>query len=173
MALKPCRECGTEVSTEAKKCPHCGVKNPTRVSGRQEVNKGAYLLVGFLLFVVWMVISSGGDTSSSSTARSAGASASFEEKLAVIDAGGYDGVSQTVVSRYRAELNGADRVCPENRQKIADMVVVASRQAEEKTGRVFTTLEMLEGINTALAGEAATLGVSCAETLAAIVVLVE
>lgn len=29
MALKPCRECKTEVSTEAKTCPKCGVANPT------------------------------------------------------------------------------------------------------------------------------------------------
>lgn len=29
MALKPCKECKTEVSTSAKTCPHCGVKNPT------------------------------------------------------------------------------------------------------------------------------------------------
>lgn len=31
MALKPCRECKAEVSTEAKTCPHCGVANPTKV----------------------------------------------------------------------------------------------------------------------------------------------
>lgn len=29
MALKPCRECGKEVSTQAKECPHCGVSFPT------------------------------------------------------------------------------------------------------------------------------------------------
>ena len=29
MALKPCRECGEKVSTEAKTCPNCGKKNPT------------------------------------------------------------------------------------------------------------------------------------------------
>lgn len=28
MAMKPCRECGTEVSTKAKTCPHCGVDHP-------------------------------------------------------------------------------------------------------------------------------------------------
>lgn len=28
MALKPCKECSKEVSTKAKTCPHCGVKNP-------------------------------------------------------------------------------------------------------------------------------------------------
>ncbi len=29
MALKPCRECGQLVSTEASACPHCGVPRPT------------------------------------------------------------------------------------------------------------------------------------------------
>lgn len=30
MALKPCRECGREVSTEAPTCPGCGAPHPTR-----------------------------------------------------------------------------------------------------------------------------------------------
>lgn len=30
MALRPCRECGREVSTEAVSCPQCGVPEPTR-----------------------------------------------------------------------------------------------------------------------------------------------
>lgn len=29
MALRPCRECGRQVSTEALSCPQCGVPNPT------------------------------------------------------------------------------------------------------------------------------------------------
>lgn len=28
MAVTPCRECGKEVSTAAKTCPHCGVNRP-------------------------------------------------------------------------------------------------------------------------------------------------
>jgi len=32
MALKPCRECGAQVSTEAEVCPHCGVRSPTATS---------------------------------------------------------------------------------------------------------------------------------------------
>lgn len=30
MSLKKCRECGESVSTEAKTCPHCGIKKPYR-----------------------------------------------------------------------------------------------------------------------------------------------
>jgi uncharacterized integral membrane protein len=29
MALRRCRECGVQVSTEAEVCPHCGVRSPT------------------------------------------------------------------------------------------------------------------------------------------------
>jgi len=28
MALAPCRECGTDISSEAASCPKCGVPNP-------------------------------------------------------------------------------------------------------------------------------------------------
>lgn len=30
MTLSSCKECGAQVSTEAKTCPHCGVKAPTQ-----------------------------------------------------------------------------------------------------------------------------------------------
>lgn len=30
MALKPCRECGKDVSMEAAACPHCGATAPSR-----------------------------------------------------------------------------------------------------------------------------------------------
>jgi len=30
MALSTCKECGAQVSTEAKSCPHCGVKAPAQ-----------------------------------------------------------------------------------------------------------------------------------------------
>jgi len=31
MALKPCRECGKDVSEEAKTCPSCGLNQPTKL----------------------------------------------------------------------------------------------------------------------------------------------
>lgn len=44
MALKPCKECKTEVSTKAKTCPHCGVKNPG-VTAKD-------MFLGMVIFVV-------------------------------------------------------------------------------------------------------------------------
>lgn len=48
MALKPCKECGKEVSTTAASCPHCGKKNP---NGSQSIAG-----VGCLLIILLVVI---------------------------------------------------------------------------------------------------------------------
>lgn len=37
MPLKPCRECGAEVSTSANVCPHCGVRSPVPGGTRRGV----------------------------------------------------------------------------------------------------------------------------------------
>lgn len=34
MAMIKCRECGEQVSSNAKKCPHCGIAYPSRVSNK-------------------------------------------------------------------------------------------------------------------------------------------
>lgn len=44
MALIKCRECGKDISTEAKTCPHCGAKPPYRPSL-------AFILIAGLLVV--------------------------------------------------------------------------------------------------------------------------
>jgi hypothetical protein len=50
MGLKACKQCGKEVSTDAKRCPQCGAKRPTG---------GVSFLAGCLtIFVVLIVIGS-------------------------------------------------------------------------------------------------------------------
>lgn len=49
MALKPCRECKKDVSSEAKSCPHCGVKDPTKP--KVGVLKAAGYGVGTLVLI--------------------------------------------------------------------------------------------------------------------------
>jgi hypothetical protein len=49
MALKPCRECKKEVSTEASSCPHCGKKAPT-------ASPVAKVIMGLLLVAALFVI---------------------------------------------------------------------------------------------------------------------
>lgn len=46
MALKPCRECDAEISTEGATCPHCGAR--TRRAGARRAAEGV-LVVGILL----------------------------------------------------------------------------------------------------------------------------
>lgn len=60
MALKPCRECGQEVSTSAKACPRCGVDHPTKGGLSQPIGcgTGCLFLVGLVvLFGVFASIS--------------------------------------------------------------------------------------------------------------------
>lgn len=45
MALVPCRECGKEVSEEAKICPNCGVKTPSK----KRHQRGLYLTIAIVL----------------------------------------------------------------------------------------------------------------------------
>lgn len=54
MALKSCRECKKEVSTEAKTCPHCGVANPTKEppSGKETLIGAAAVAVAIAVGVV-------------------------------------------------------------------------------------------------------------------------
>jgi ribosomal protein L40E len=64
VAISSCRECGTEVSSEAGSCPKCGVKNPSaekaestaklREGGiRLAVIAGAVVIVGYAGY--WIV----------------------------------------------------------------------------------------------------------------------
>ena len=53
MALKACRECNTQVSTTAKICPHCGVRNPTI----NPIRRGAaFLISAFLAFILFVIV---------------------------------------------------------------------------------------------------------------------
>ena len=54
MALRPCRECGVQVSTAAKRCPHCGIKLPSVASWSER--KHPVLSAAFFLFVVAGVV---------------------------------------------------------------------------------------------------------------------
>ena len=57
MALTKCRECGKEVSTEAKACPHCGASKPAPSQASPWV--GAVVLAA-IIAGVWSAFSSSG-----------------------------------------------------------------------------------------------------------------
>lgn len=52
MALKPCRECGHDVSTKAKACPSCGVDHPTRGALSRLFGGSGGMVVAVILGVV-------------------------------------------------------------------------------------------------------------------------
>ena len=65
MPLKPCRECGHQVSTEATKCPQCGVALKEGIleviAGRKrgsplEVNWSLRITVVFVILVVALIV---------------------------------------------------------------------------------------------------------------------
>ncbi len=57
MALKACRECKKEISTEAKTCPHCGASSPATNSMALSILRvSAVAIVGF---IIWRCQSSG------------------------------------------------------------------------------------------------------------------
>lgn len=54
MAMRACRECGTEVSTTAKRCPTCGKKNPTGSFSALGCPSQAFVLL--LVFVAIVMV---------------------------------------------------------------------------------------------------------------------
>lgn len=67
MALHACKECGQQISSDAKVCPHCGKKT--------SAGTGCLVIFGLLILLVIVanrVTSVGNDTSSARSAGSAG-----------------------------------------------------------------------------------------------------
>ena len=77
MALKPCKECGREISTEAKTCPHCGKSSPTGAkTSPLAIGCLAIIIVGVFANVISSLSSSPG--SQGTSAPSTGTSAQFQ-----------------------------------------------------------------------------------------------
>lgn len=51
MALKPCRECKKEISTDANPCPHCGKKSPHGTSPIVAVGGTFIAIFGAYMFL--------------------------------------------------------------------------------------------------------------------------
>lgn len=70
MALVKCKECGGQVSTEAKACPSCGAKPPKRTS------TFTWIIAAIFAVVIFQSISKSGDGSNQPTSQTASHSAS-------------------------------------------------------------------------------------------------
>ena len=66
MALKPCRECGENVSSEASSCPKCGIKAPVK----KKMGVGSWLVLGIVgLGILSAVLTPGEEPSGGSSTR--------------------------------------------------------------------------------------------------------
>lgn len=50
MALQPCHECGTQISSEAKTCPQCGVARKNKSNAISQIIGGI-----FVVGVIWVL----------------------------------------------------------------------------------------------------------------------
>lgn len=118
MAMKKCKECGREVSTSAKLCPHCGKKHPT---GGLTMPAKVFLVI-FALFVLGKVVGDmgGSSTSTSSTAPSGPSPAQIKEQVK----------AQVIIKNLKWYKSGFDSV----------MMVNAS--FENKSGRDVKDIEL-------------------------------
>ncbi|WP_416777810.1 zinc-ribbon domain-containing protein [Xenorhabdus budapestensis] len=64
MALKKCKECGKEVSTSAKTCPHCGVKDPG-VGAKEKL--GGFIVLFLIIGGIWFYFSGDDETNDTKT----------------------------------------------------------------------------------------------------------
>jgi hypothetical protein len=65
MAMVKCKECKGDVSSKAKKCPHCGIDNPAVTKGQM---LGGVLFLG-IMCVALVTCMSGNESGSSSTPK--------------------------------------------------------------------------------------------------------
>ena len=66
MALTTCRECGQQVSADAKTCPHCGTSAPAKKKAKGGIGK--WLLIIFAIGLVANVLSTK-DNATTATAK--------------------------------------------------------------------------------------------------------
>lgn len=78
MAMTTCKECGKQVSTEAKTCPHCGAAAPAKKKAKGGIGK--WLLIVFAIGVVAAVLPKKDKVAASSAAPKAVAVQPKEKK---------------------------------------------------------------------------------------------
>lgn len=76
MALKPCKECGNQISDKAKTCPQCGAAQPKKTS------VFTWIVLGFIVLTVLGAMFSGSDENSQNSNSSTSKSASKDKNTA-------------------------------------------------------------------------------------------
>lgn len=78
MALTKCNECGAEISTDAKTCPHCGTSKPHKTNYKKMLLIGGVVLV---LFTIWDISKINGENKVDSKTSLTQASSEGEKPL--------------------------------------------------------------------------------------------
>ena len=113
MTLIKCKECGKNISSTVKACPHCGMKNlkPTKIK-KMELLKNKYIIIGIivLLAVVLIIVllnSFNGKGAIKTTKGKVNITLSETKKIKLVD---YDGGNFTmkIPSGWKVETGGYD-----------------------------------------------------------------
>ena len=123
------------------------------------------IIAGVVAGLVFLGFVAGGDGNSSSPGRGGAESYSPEEQLAMLVD---DSVSEDAVRPYRIALNGAEPVCMQSRQSIADIAYRGAQVAEDR-GIDVTPLDLIRAMPQAVpASERPT---DCGDILSVLLVL--
>jgi len=71
----------------------------------------------------------------------------LEYQLAVINKGGYVSEDDITITRFRYLLESLDNKTIQNKQQIADMLVMGQKILREKYGKEYSLLALTEGVN--------------------------
>lgn len=86
MSLKPCRECGHEISTKASVCPNCGAKNPSATRRGCLIPSLIFVGVIVILAVVGSNSNDGGSNSQDASRNSSTPDAFVGDKAIITGA---------------------------------------------------------------------------------------
>jgi len=130
VAMQPCKECGKEVSTQAKKCPNCGKYDPTGSHTRTKI-----ILFGIICIFI-LISHFSGRKESKSTTMSPVADTVGAVSADAASTDNSDGVSTTEAEKITVATPG-------DRARLCDkpMAGMDGTLARIKTGTVLKVLD--------------------------------
>lgn len=137
MALKSCRECAHQVSTEAPTCPHCGATDPagTKAEARRTVQIAVGLLL-FLAVIVAIAIGNSGQSSASASSSRLPETARSPNVDSIIAANPIDSLSKMdpalVAAAYSLIATTYDTSAAVHQWRDAARLVAAKQQEKER-----------------------------------------
>ena len=178
MALVSCRECGKQVSGEAKTCPHCGISDPEppRQTGAEKWGLRIVVAMGGGAIFLWLMgaLFSLGDAGDERVAPpreetvEVTESSSPEAKLVVVELGSRS-VPESMVQDFGRLFDELEGACRESRSRIADMTLAARNSLLEQYGKQISITEMLRAEATMMRESGLTDQI-CAEAFSLLVV---